>query len=52
MLAYQLMPLDLLENMIFLEIAERATQPSLWVFAQQQSDECVDGRVLHMLRKF
>ena len=52
MLAYQLMPLDLLKNMILLEIAERPSQPRLGVFAQQQSDECVDGRLLHMLRKF
>lgn len=51
MLAYQLMPLDPLENMVFLKVAERATQPGLWVLAQQQSDESVDGRVLHMFRK-
>ena len=49
LLAYQLMPLDFVEHLIFLEVAKRATQPGLRVFAEQQGNEGVNHVVLHVL---
>ena len=48
-LAYQLMPLDLVKHLIFLEITKGTAQSRLSIFVEQQRDEGVDGRVLHIL---
>ena len=49
MLAYELMPLDLVKHLIFLKVTKGAAQSGFWIFVEQQSDEGVEGRVLHIL---